>query len=400
MQVTLPKCFIKEFEKKIRFLQRKAKKLGIAEVSYSIESEEIKEIDGKSVEFLTIEVQGETPKIDGWEFIATIDFYEEGNIIRAAVEADLEAYRQSDKTCDHCSSKRNRKNLYVVRNIETQETQKVGSSCLKDFIGANGNPEAYANYLNALLTAVSEETYSDYTRLVYINLTKDVIATALDVIKRFGYVRTIPNQDGLSTRDRVMRSFGPYPKFQSRIEEQEYMEEFVYPYNNSFKDNEEKVTQLIDFYKDTDSSNNFFNNIKIAVQQEAADPKNIGLICYSPLHFDKELEVREAVEAKRKERQKEGENSNHIGQVKERITANLTFLRVLGTFFNDYGVTTLMLFKDDNDNLIKWFSSSKDYDWAEETFGENFVQCKFTVKNHDEYQDIKSTIVNRLAVQA
>jgi hypothetical protein len=75
--------------------------------------------------------------VNGWRFVAVIQ-HEEGGLV-AAVPGneglDLSAYRAARATCDHCSTSRNRKDTYLVRNEATGALKQVGSSCLKDFLG-------------------------------------------------------------------------------------------------------------------------------------------------------------------------------------------------------------------------------------------------------------------------
>ena len=126
-------------------------------------------------DYTFVTVNGETPMIAGWVFVATLDHEadegaDEGVAIRrapvgtrlvnligekaaAAVEtADLTAYRHGGNDCDHCGFNRRRKQTYVLYEVATGELRQIGSTCLKDYTGAH-NPEriaAWAEWLEGL----------------------------------------------------------------------------------------------------------------------------------------------------------------------------------------------------------------------------------------------------------
>lgn len=88
--------------------------------------------------FIEIEVEG-VAVINHWELIAKIE-HEHGGCIISKIDFDAEIpekYMLSDYcVCEHCNSKRLRKVVYILRNMQTGEFKQVGSSCLKDFTGA------------------------------------------------------------------------------------------------------------------------------------------------------------------------------------------------------------------------------------------------------------------------
>jgi hypothetical protein len=100
-------------------------------------------------------LNGETPKLNGWEFLATLEHDPAGTVIRNTPsfyerEIDTSAYRNADPSnCEHCGLSRQRKDTYLVYNEETDEMKQVGSNCLADFTGFN-NPERFAKMMEHL----------------------------------------------------------------------------------------------------------------------------------------------------------------------------------------------------------------------------------------------------------
>ena len=75
--------------------------------------------------------------IKGWQFVGTIEFTELGNIIRLA-DSSFEGkipvkYLHTPKICEHCGKIRNRKDTYLIYNVDSGEFKQVGSTCLLDY---------------------------------------------------------------------------------------------------------------------------------------------------------------------------------------------------------------------------------------------------------------------------
>lgn len=86
---------------------------------------------------IPLALTGETPRIQGWRFIATLQHLDGENIVRTLPNEDLSVeYRTRGPMCDHCRSLRRRNDTYVLRH-EDGRTIQVGSSCLEDFLGSD-----------------------------------------------------------------------------------------------------------------------------------------------------------------------------------------------------------------------------------------------------------------------
>lgn len=135
-------------------------------VMHPMLDEKGKEVKGRFVKVFEVTLTGLAPKLSGWEFIATLQHerdQEHGvyqNVVRAVpgldkrTEADLETYRDAEPWCDHCNTVRQRKDTYVVREVDKPdadgEWKQVGGSCLKDFLG-HKSPNKIAAWLETLM---------------------------------------------------------------------------------------------------------------------------------------------------------------------------------------------------------------------------------------------------------
>lgn len=101
------------------------------------------------VEGFEVQLVGESPKLNGWQFVATLQHEGTGNIVRNISGQDLPAeYRTASSGCDHCGTYRRRRDTYVVQHEDGRYMQ-VGKQCLRDFTG-HSSPDALASWLEIL----------------------------------------------------------------------------------------------------------------------------------------------------------------------------------------------------------------------------------------------------------
>ena len=127
--------------KKLTTIQNKCAKYGcefhfeeLGEVFQDTKDEATGEVH--TARYIEVEVSG-IARIADWEFVATIEHAEPMNIIRSfRPEYEIPArFYTADTFCEHCRTRRYRKDTYIVRNTQTGEFKQVGKSCLKDFTG-------------------------------------------------------------------------------------------------------------------------------------------------------------------------------------------------------------------------------------------------------------------------
>ncbi len=145
-------------------LIRKAEKLGVGSISYTVGNpkdkvvasrKEVVEGDadeahhvnsaGEAVRYIRIypvTVTGTTPRLAGWTFVATLEHAgEAGNILRCVPGFTLPlSFRTVAPACDHCRVQRRRLDTFVVRN-EAGEHLQIGRNCVQDFVGGK-DPQA------------------------------------------------------------------------------------------------------------------------------------------------------------------------------------------------------------------------------------------------------------------
>jgi hypothetical protein len=151
---TVPESRVGDFRKALGRLGARARKLGLpapnAKETGATFAEERRTPAGHPyvrvlVEYETVGVP--VLKLEGWEFLARIEHLEGGNFVFALPGQEAgEKWFTAPPACDHCRSKRRRKDTFLVRGA-AGEVLQVGSTCLADFLG-HRSPEHVAGVMS------------------------------------------------------------------------------------------------------------------------------------------------------------------------------------------------------------------------------------------------------------
>lgn len=200
---------LKPLTDKLTRLNAKLIKIGAAPVTYALDGhsdEPSPENPAKLVRYYKLNVEGDAPTQNGWDFVATIVHTDDGNIIRSVPGYEVPTvYRDHPTNCDHCKVNRQRNDTYIVRSHADSSTQQVGSSCLEDFIGvpAGQLTKATEHLLNAFSVCDAAQNRAwlggTNTSATYrIDLDTFLAAVAAVVLKDGRYVtRKQANESGV-----------------------------------------------------------------------------------------------------------------------------------------------------------------------------------------------------------
>ena len=403
------------FLEKIKKLNTRAKKLKVEEIeieeilieNYEHFTPEMKEAGEKPMYFklFYIVIKGISPQIEGWEFVAKLEKYPDGNLITNISEEDLpKQYRDSDFYCDHCKSRRDRKIVYVVKNIKTGEYKQVGSTCLKDFIGGH-NPEGKANFLSGLydlLGSIYKEylnpDFSDFNSKtpfsIDIHTFLSEIALEVRIQGRYITRKEAKIKEILSTPDaaicRILERLNPYNN-QSKIEK-------VLSCDIALA---EKIIKWILNLDQGKLDSEFLFNLFIIASGGFVDFKNKGLAGYIYQIYHNEI----------KEKEKREFQSDYVGEIKERKDFELFYYKSFN-FSGVFGKTYIHLFYDKEGNQFKWSTNQFLGNEQEEVcaygcyteivevpYSEGTkIKLKGTIKAHEEYKGTKQTVLTRCKI--
>lgn len=351
----------------------------------------------RTVQEVETTITGTAPKYQGWEFQARVERVGESFVVSAVPGIEVSREGITPGECDHCGQHRSRKATYVVVNETTGERRQVGSTCIKDFLGWDGN----VVWIDPM-KEVSEDWDSNGPEFYSV---ETVIAYAWAATKVFGWV---PAGRENSTADRVRVLTGVYRIPQGQEREYRQVQEFA-------AQAQEHAAEIVKWVASDDFSGNsgYVENLKVVCAAEFVESKHFGLLASAPATWSRHHENRVQRETVRQQ----VSQSEYVGQEGDKIefTATISSVRYVA---GDYGTTTLYTFVTPEGNSIKWFCSGKELKgpevvceeagWHPEyghlAVGDIFrpdakvgdvVALKATVKRHEEYQGVKSTLVTR-----
>jgi hypothetical protein len=390
-------------------LTKKASRLGLKPLTLKILGrKEEKKPDGDIRVTHEIKIEGESPILGGYEFIANIEHTDVGNIINISPNSSVknlpEEYRKAGATCDHCHTKRDRNNTFVLKDTKTGDLKRVGRNCLKNFI-PDVDPKnllGYASTLEkALNIAVGGEDMDESNLGIGGGSSKYYDATNFLFYICVAYFLDGKYISGTKARQNAMTDQG------STMSTAQFAMNLK---NNRDKDVEKEIDSVrskaadlakkIDEWKDTKDWDamaeqkpemaNYFQNMKIIARSQAIQYKNAG---YHASLLG--MYLRDQADSQRDADNKtNAANKTYIGNIGEKITVDAT-VKVSKPFQSQFGVGQMYVFNDPNGNEMVYFASK---DMGLEV-GQTY-KIQATVKNQQisKYNQQPQTIITRAKI--
>ena len=398
----IPAPNLPKFQERWEKLVRRANKLGVIPPTYAILKEETKSVkvrkevwDEKLQEVVEKYVDVpmvyhhviiEHPKVivpGGWEFVASLEHTEEGNITHNIGGKDLpQQYRDCEPWCDHCQLRRNRKDTFVVVDPQ-QQYKQIGRNCLAEYLGVDGT--MYANaaeiyYTASELGGAGEGGDSwggggpsyDYLE-AYLSFVAEVIG-----INGWVSRKTAREYDKQSTSDIAYVHMHP-PMYQKRSDRL-----FDKPSSKS----EELAKEAIAWCENLDDAkvhdSEYLHNIRIIARRGIIGAKQYGFAASIVSAYQREL----VDQSNRIRQAKQAADSKHVGEIKKRQNFTVTVEKVL-QFDSNFGIKHLHLMSDSDGNRLVWWSTGNVLDIGK------VMLIKATVKAHSERNGVKQTELTR-----
>lgn len=383
---------IDRLEKKLKRISNKCKAYG-CDFHYEQTGEEFRELKDEkgnkhTARFVLVEAEG-TAIINDWEFIAELEHTENGNIITGVAGVEVpERYYTSKPMCEHCNSKRFRKNTYIVRNKQTGEFKQVGKSCLKDFTHGM-SAEAVTQYMSLFDTLIEGETPEPGCAFQRYVSTKEYLLYVAETIRHFGYTRS--SDEGISTASQAIDF---YDAAHGRAVTKEYLQDLIDKMEsvNFDIDNQssvELVSNALVWISEQEENNNYIHNLKTACSLEYVKG-NFGLYASLFPAYDRDLERT----AKRKAVQSVEQSSEFVGEISDRITVKIQSVKCVTSWETDFGITRIYKLIGADGNVYTWKTGK----YLDDTTNE--MSITGTAKAHTEFRGIKQTELTRCRVAA
>ncbi len=426
----IPTHNVESFKAKIASLTPKAEKLGTGSATYTHcktlhrpHPDRKRAKDGEVITLEAYTVQGEAPRLNGWEFVATLqhETTKDGeiiNLIRSHTDYVIPTkYRTSGPDeCNHCNTRRRRNDTFVDRH-ENGVFQQVGRQCLKAFLGYNKSPNAIANFATSLSKFFEE--LGGYEERDCYGGGREEIAFALDTflarvavcIDENGWVsRGKAREDAESgNHSTVATADHVWSNLTSKTAKESKVWALPAPTAATFDEVKEALAWLA---KQDDTDNDYIYNCQTIVKLGCVTWKTAGYLAsvlssYRRAHARKLYN--EVISAK---------GNDHIGTVGKREEFLLTLIAIFPVD-GIYGTSFIHKFADHNGNAVTWFASNpeavpcsiahphhviKGVDGYGEGYKTDMVKgatyrVHATVKEHGDYKDQAQTKVTRVTVK-
>lgn len=391
----IPKANVDDLLAQIAKLNKRAAKIHVAKIEVAVGPEEVEEQkDGRVQVWVPLTITGETPKYDGWEFVAVLEpvIVDDGlvNLIQQVPGQECPpAFRDAVGQCDHCQQRRRRNQTFVVRDAGGQH-KAVGRQCLKDFLG-HADPHqlaAWAELLASLDAACRQAGFDDgmgggpLTWSTQLFMAQTSACIAVDGWRSRGSVKY---GGGVATADMVTYAISPPPPNGAKAW-REFVAEHV-PTAEHEAEAEAAVEWAATLPDDEITENNYLANINAVARMGYVEFKTAGLAASIVSAYQRE-QGRLVLAAR-----KAAASNEHVGQIKKREVFEITVENVIACD-GSYGTTGLHKMVDAAGNDLAWFASGST-EWL--AVGKTY-KIKATVKKHDEYKGRKQTVLSRVAV--
>jgi hypothetical protein len=161
-EATIPLQHLGLFNQRLAALAAKAQEFGIEPMT-AVEVERFNQTFVSDtgvrypVAFVTLRISGITPRLPGgWTFLGSIEHAVNGLTLVHGDDERLLALRDLPSYCEHCQTQRLRRKTIVVESA-AGEMVRLGSSCVKDYLGLHGDPARYLDFVDDFLGDEIEE---------------------------------------------------------------------------------------------------------------------------------------------------------------------------------------------------------------------------------------------------
>lgn len=395
----IPSTNIDELQSKIAKLNKRAAKLGVEPISITLgdtESEVVNSERGVEtvIEYVNVTIEGTTPKLNGWQFVATLE-HDEGSVIIRKLpsfdgEVDLTEYRAADPTnCDHCHTRRRRNDTYVVMH-DDGSLKQVGSTCLADFIGGQ-NPQQIAKWLEQVADMLDNASNGGGEARTETRIdTEAYLVHTAAMIRLHGWVskgRAWETQETPTAEQASNNLFAAATNLRDRQGLPLWDEPTT-------ADAELAVNSLnwVRALTEEDLSNDYLYNLFAVCQKDSIRYRQFGIAASLIQAYQRAEQDR----IKREQRTADKADS-FLGEVKEKIGFTGTVLRVnwRESIYAESGSAPVYTFRTEDGHEATWFSS-KDLELEQ---GDK-VNVTGTIKSLDDHPRFgKSTIITRCKVE-
>jgi hypothetical protein len=347
----------------------------------------------------------ETLEKGQWQFLGAKTRLDENNYLLFG-ENIPERYKNNDFTCEHCGSKRFRKSVVFIQNLENGEVKQIGKTCLNKYLSSTLKQfSSLLLTISEILEQISEggREYSNNYIDKYISVDEFLYYAYIDICER-GYIKPeYANGNVPSTRfsayDNFEKDTKDYRKNGLTIEQKDIVKKCKNAYTN---------------FVEQKGKSDFSDNVQKLLNQNYIDKKYTNMIVFVPTFYLNQLKFDTEKKARDEKRKQFNSTlkSEFLGAVKDKIKTNCTLIncKVQEYCYDGYNTTLSYsyTFIDDEGHLLKWrtqksilFDIIKDCRIDLETYVKTRPRFNIagTIKEHNEFKDRFYTILTRCKLE-
>ena len=397
---TIPSFNFDKLQAKIDKLNKRANKINVPNIVLTQKQTRIildptlkKGEPKRHIEVIDVIVEGESPKLEGWEFIGSLDHVTVpgATYIKTVPGQKMPSeFYDAPAICNHCGFHRIRKDTFVLRNTETGNYMQVGRQCTKDFFGNHGDPQQLARFLSTVWTTIHdmEQGFSFDNcggKFEYMYNSTEVLQNAIRSMKLDGFITMSQARDNdslIPTANHVAYVMSPPPSHPIAIKEWKKEKHRM----ESAADTTHELQLIKDAKQWLDaqvSDSEYFHNLKNIVNMEHIPSKLFGIWTSLIATYTKHLSNQESVE----------KVSEYVGSIKQRLNFNVKVVHKTG-FDSYYGWVNVIIMLDDKGRTLTWLANTS----PDMQVGQCY-NIDGTIKKHEERNNWKQTQLSRVKVK-
>ena len=346
----------------------------------------------------TVVVEGETPKLAGWKFVATLEplDLEDGgqeNMVLSIPGATVpDEFRSRIGECDHCKLVRGRRQTFVLQH-EDGRYVCLGRQCIKDFLGGV-DPHAVARQAEWLAALANDLTEAEtdkwmnscrgverpWSLQIFLSTTAAVVRQQGGFVSRAAVERALEANPYRATKSTTSGLVVAY--IAGRTQDDRQLRQEV----GALTDEDRALAEnMITWARDVNvDGSDYLANVNLLTRVGTVNYRTAGVAASIYTAYKRATEPA-PIYPERAEPQ-------HVGTVGQKIelTVTVEWVRELLT---QYGTTGLHSMVTPDGNRIKWFASGAN--WLVE--GGSY-KIRGTVKGHGEWKDKPETTLTRVKV--
>lgn len=355
--------------KKLARVERKCAKHNCTYSYEIIGSEMRKQKDGTAIEYIQINVEG-IAVINGWTYVGRIEHTPYGNNIHH-YNLDIavpDRYKTMCPYCNHCNSKRQRKDTYLVYNVDTGAYKQLGRSCLREYTsGLSAEMVAcYMSYISEIedareITGAPRKYYNVRTYLAYVKY----------MVDQYGYCKA----DRSSGEPTYSRAFDALDNANIDLYNKVMADDHLRSVDNALA--------WITNYDLSADDNDYMVKLHDHCRCEYIQYRYMGIVASLFSAHDNYLkrQAQLAIQAV------QNAKTAHVGKVGDKITIDVKSFEIVTSWQTQWGTTHIYKIVDQADNVYTWKTGGY--------IPHETKTIKATIKDHSVYNGLKQTDLTR-----